>query len=257
MLIQKSLRLSDHAQERKIVLRDGTSDLAVYDDIFGKRQYDFVARINAAYRGRSQERTNELFAFIQQRSTEGKRPLVIDGGANIGLASVFLADYLPNAIVIAIEPELENFKLLQTNSAGLDIQPVHGAISATRGRARLSDPGEGHWGYRTEAVDSNAAESVPKFTVNDIYQQCATMAFPFLVKIDIEGGEKDLFSANTEWVARTPLIIIELHDWLLSKQGVARPFLQCVAQSNRDFLQFGEDIYSIAHDLADCSRGSL
>ena len=36
-----------------------------------------------------------------------------------------------------------------------------------------------------------------------------------LIKIDIEGGESELFEKNIEWIEKFPLIIIELHDWML------------------------------------------
>lgn len=86
-------------------------------------------------------------------------------------------------------------------------------------------------------------------TINDVYRALAAQAFPFLVKVDIEGAEGDLFSGNTEWVARTPLVIVELHDWLLPKQRTSQPFLQCIAQLDRDFVYIGEDVYSIANNL--------
>ena len=43
-------------------------------------------------------------------------------------------------------------------------------------------------------------------------------ADPFIVKVDIEGFEADLFSANTQWVGRTPIIITELHNWLIRER---------------------------------------
>jgi FkbM family methyltransferase len=164
-----------------------------------------------------------------------------------------LAANLPRALVVAIEPNNANFQLLVKNVEGLDVETIHGAISSTSGSARVVDPGKGHWGYRTEAVDgdSRAAETVPRVTVNDIYGRHASSFFPYIVKIDIEGGEMDLFSANTEWVDRTPLIIIELHDWLLPKRGTAGPFLKCISKLDRDFVYSGANmnIYSIANDL--------
>ena len=72
---------------------------------------------------------------------------------------------------------------------------------------------------------------------------------PFIVKIDIEGGEQDVFSGNTEWVARTPVLIIELHDWLIPKGGTSGPFLKCISALDRDFVYIGEAIFSIANDL--------
>lgn len=116
----------------------------------------------------------------------------------------------------------------------------------------MVDPGRGQWAYRTEAIarSEETADWVPYVTINDIYRAHAAQAFPFLVKVDIEGAEGDLFSGNTEWVARTPLVIVELHDWLLPKQKTSQPFLQCVAKLDRDFVYVGEDVYSIANDLS-------
>jgi hypothetical protein len=132
---------------------------------------------------------------------------------------------------------------------------LQGALSSARGRARLVDPGVGHWGYRTEATQTSDGNSVPRFTVNDIYQQCDAICFPFIVKVDIEGGEADLFSVNTEWVARTPLLIVELHDWMLPRSANSRAFLRCISQLDRDFIyNIGEDVYSIANDLDTLAR---
>ena len=41
---------------------------------------------------------------------------IIDGGANIGLTSVFFANKFPNANIVAVEPEKENFQMLQKNT---------------------------------------------------------------------------------------------------------------------------------------------
>lgn len=74
-------------------------------------------------------------------------------------------------------------------------------------------------------------------------------AFPFIVKVDIEGAEADIFAGNTDWLKNTPLVIIELHDWLMPKQGTAAGFLQCIAGQPRDFIAMGENVFSIAHTL--------
>jgi hypothetical protein len=73
----------------------------------------------------------------------------------------------------------------------------------------LFDVGEGFWGYRTQRVDNcMVLGSVPSVTVNAIYEQHSSGFYPFLVKVDIEGAEMELFSSNTDWVSRTPLIIL-------------------------------------------------
>jgi hypothetical protein len=113
------------------------------------------------------------------------------------------------------------------------------------------DPGRGEWAYRTVSIaeTDRTTEAVPRVTINEIFRVHAANTFPFLIKVDIEGAEGELFSANTDWVARTPLLIIELHDWLLPKQRTSQPFLRCIAQLDRDFVYLGETIFSIANEL--------
>jgi FkbM family methyltransferase len=226
---------------RHFYFRRQSSDEAVIKHVLMEQQYDL----------RRLRRASELLAFVQRREASGLRPLVVDAGANIGASAIYFAGNLRNAVVVAIEPDLENFNLLCKNVEGLSVEPVHGAISSVAGRAHVFDPGEGHWGYRTRPIAEHdaATDAVACVTINDIYLSRAATFFPFIAKIDVEGGERDLFSSNTEWVARTPLVIVELHDWLLPKEGTSRPFLECISKLDRDFVFVGEDVYSIANDL--------
>ena len=68
---------------------------------------------------------------------------------------------------------------------------------------------------------------------------------PFIIKIDIEGFESELFSKNTEWIDMFPLVIIELHDWMLPKTANSNNFLKEISKLDRDFLYFNENIFSI------------
>jgi hypothetical protein len=128
--------------------------------------------------------------------------------------------------------------LLSKNTEGLEIIAVHCAVSSTSGFSRVYDTGQGHWAYRTHPAHADDENVVPNVTINELYKANASF-FPFIVKIDIEGAEKDLFSGNTEWVARTPLVIVELHDWMLPKDGMSRSFLQCISQLDRGLPLYG------------------
>jgi hypothetical protein len=68
---------------------------------------------------------------------------------------------------------------------------------------------------------------------------------PFIVKIDIEGFEENLFEKNTEWLDKFPLLIIELHDWMIPKSANSQNFLRCVSKLNRDFIYINENVFSI------------
>jgi len=42
--------------------------------------------------------------------------VIIDGGSNVGYASVFFANRYPDARIISVEPEASNFRLLVKNT---------------------------------------------------------------------------------------------------------------------------------------------
>jgi FkbM family methyltransferase len=226
---------------RKIYFRANTSDGPVIKQVLIDNNYN-LGRLR---------RSSELTNFLDRQRMTGKAPLIIDAGANIGTASIFFASLMPDAHVVAIEPDEDNFRLLEKNVEGLRVQAIRAAAASTKGLVRVIDPGVGHWGYRTENLTGETAsgQAVPRLTINDIYRQYSAQCFPFIAKIDIEGGEVDLFAGSTEWVALTPVLIIELHDWLLTKSASSRTFLHCISQLNRDFVHIGDEIYSIANDL--------
>lgn len=238
------INLALGSANRAFHFRRGSSDEGVIKQIFTQADYN-LGRLR---RGKE---LNELYHRIAALRT----PLIVDAGANIGASSIYFAYSFPKARVVAIEPEQSNFDLLQVNAAGAAIECIHGALASSPGQVGVVDVGEGFWGFRTGSVvtpdaGQQSPQSIGCVTINDIYKSHAQDCAPFMVKIDIEGGESEVFSGNTEWVAKTPLIIIELHDWLMTGTANSRTFLQCIAGHNRDFVHIGENVFSIDNDMA-------
>lgn len=191
----------------------------------------------------------QIDAFLANNVAQGLRPLILDIGANIGASAVYFYHSFPNARVIAVEPDSENFELLSLNSRGIDCVPMKGAIASEKGFVRICDPGLGPWGFRTEVDDTGEVEA---FTIPELLFRFADKGFfPFIVKIDIEGAEAELFSKNTGWIDTFPILIIELHDWMLPGTQNSRNFLQCIAGRNRDFLYVRDNVYSIRTPLVE------
>lgn len=229
--------------KRPFFYRKNSTDEQVIKEVLIDQQYDLNRLV----------RSPELIGFIRRCEAGRARPLIVDAGANIGASVIhFMAQLMPVArpVIVAIEPHAENFQLLAKNVAGLDVRAIQAGVASAPGRMRVIDPGQGHWGYRTEsATIEDALDSVPCLTIDAIFDDHARDLVPFIVKVDIEGAEKALFSANTDWIRRTPLVIVETHDWLFPRQATARPFLSCIAGLDRDFISIGDDLYSIANDL--------
>jgi FkbM family methyltransferase len=202
--------------------------------------------VQQEYSVRRLRRGAELLAGYKDLVDAGRSPLIVDAGANIGASAVWFAIEYPKAQVVAFEPEEGNFRVLRKNAEGLNIEPHRAAIGSRDGKVNVTDPGNREWGYRTDISDSGACDMVSMSRV--VERKMAAGSVPFIAKIDIEGAERDLFEEPTAWVDRFPLLIIELHDWLLPKQRTAQPFLKCVAQRNRDFVYVGENVFSIRND---------
>jgi FkbM family methyltransferase len=237
-----TLTLPTEVGSRPFFFRKGSSDEDVIQQTFTQKHYDLSWL--------SQSRHAELMTYVEAKVAGGARPLIVDAGANIGASTVFFAFALPRAKVVAIEPDADNVDILRRNVDGLDIEVVRGALASAAGRSKVTDPGQGYWAFRTVDAGDSAGPSVPNVTIPEIYARHHPGFFPAMVKIDIEGAEKDVFKGSTEWVKKTPVIIIELHDWMLPKQRTSSTFLKVIAGLDRDFITFGENIYSIANDLA-------
>lgn len=206
----------------------------------GVLQQQFTNQDYALGRLRRGAELNGLYTSIVQSD---RVPLIIDAGANIGASAVWFSLQYPQAQIVCFEPDAANFKLLEMNTSGLPVDLYQAAVGSVDGAVDLYDPGEGEWGYRTKAnvVGATRLLSLDRMVCAKEQENIV----PFIVKIDIEGGEDDLFAQNTDWIDRFPLIIIELHDWLLPGERTSANFLRAVSQRNRDFVHIGENIFSI------------
>jgi FkbM family methyltransferase len=213
--------------------RLGVADIGVMKQIFIAEDYK-LSRLR---------RFNQITQTYNNMVADGKTPFIIDAGSNIGASAVYFALNFPKARIICFEPDLENFKLIQKNTHGLNVDLRQQAIGSDNGRVELLDVGANEWGYRTLASEDGLhILSAMNDVVNEQISQNLT---PFIVKIDIEGGEANLFEKNIDWIDLFPLLIIELHDWMLPEKGSSISFLDCIGKFKRDFVHIGENIFSI------------
>lgn len=137
---------------------------------------------------------------------------IIDLGANIGLSAIYYANRYPNAIIIALEPDEENFNLLKLNSQPYsNIIPLNKAIWSESKKINLLKSENGNWAYQTTDVKSESLKTVEAISLFDLIQEYNINRVGIL-KIDIEGTEKQIFSHNfCDWLKRVDTIAIELH----------------------------------------------
>ena len=193
-----------------------------------------------------------LSGALKTYADAAKDLLVVDVGANIGASAVYLTQFDPRIHVCAIEPERGNFSVLKANSFGLPITPIEAALACEDGKLWLSDPGVGEWGFRVGGLVGQC--EINAITMDVILEKFSAYR-PLICKIDIEGGEKDLFRTNDDWIDQFPLIIIELHDWMLPGTSNSKNFLKAIAKRNFDIIYHrSENLFCFNNDLLPGSK---
>ncbi len=209
-------------------------DWATVMEIFGREEYlpsksPFTQSLEQAY---------------LEMLSQGKKPLIVDLGANIGVSALQFSERFPQASVIALEPSQFNFKVLQFNTApAKNITLYHAAASATDVVVSLfNGPDSGNNAFRTfSEIGAEPIESVNGISPYDLLLEHHLLT-PLAVKIDIEGFESQLFSSNSNWIDKFPFVMAELHDWMLWGNASSNPMLIAALKSQRDVVISGENL---------------
>lgn len=181
----------NHLTGGTISLRPGTVDQVIYDEVFLREDLDIEI---------------------------GHPRVIVDAGAHIGMASVYFASRFPDATVIAIEPEQENFRVLCRNAeAWPNIHPVHAALWS--GPGELGIDNEGVESRRFRVSERSGKRNIPALGVPDI-KRLFRLDHIDVLKLDIEGSEIEVFRNSDEWMPSIGNMIVELHDRL--RPGCAR-----------------------------------
>jgi FkbM family methyltransferase len=176
---------------------------------------------------------------------DGVQSLILDLGANIGVSAAYFSITYPEAKVVSVEAATSNLSLLKKNSSIYEnTSVIHSAVGPDDGTVLVYDPGIGNNAFRTFGSEEEALESVNEISINTLISLNSELD-PFIVKLDIEGSEKQLFSRNTEWVDKFKVVIVEIHDWMLPGQAISANLMKVLGGKNRDLLFRGENLFSI------------
>lgn len=217
-----------------IYLRDSTADHATFRQCLVMQQYDLQ-------RFPQYER---LLRDYREKLSRNETPLIIDAGANIGLATRWFAKLFPEARIVAVEPDPQNFGMLLLNIKGLEKQAIaiQGGVWDRAAHLVITNPEDGSAAFQLAETGASAGNGIRAYSIDEICEMHKTAA-PFIVKFDIEGAQAAVFRSNTGWIEKTHLITLELDDWLLPWKGTSREFFACLSQYPFDYLLRDESIF--------------
>jgi len=216
--------------EHPFQLRVPSTDVSTCKHIFVRKEYQFEA-------------------------DEGLQTIV-DGGACTGLASIYFANRYPQAKIIAIEPEPGNFELLVKNVEPYpNVIPVRAALWNCNETIELVDPGLGEWGYMTRSDSDGAMAASVRLQVEgvtlDQLMERLQLSRIDLMKLNVEGAEREIFANCEGWIDRVEAVVVKLHDRL--KPGCTSSFFEGARGFDREWTQAGSVCMSRGSHL---SRGS-
>ena len=192
------------------------------------------------YRGETTDEAvaTEIFKegkYVLPLSEDFQPKVIIDCGSNIGCSTIFFANIYPDAQVYAIEPDKNNFKFLQYNTIFYDnIHVINSAVWDKEAFARLEDTEMGEAGYMTVETGEDDEKAFKTTTLSKIVAENGIDQID-LIKIDIEGSEKEVFGAPDvdEWLSKVKVLAIVIHDEL--RAGASYEFFKAISKYHWKF----------------------
>jgi len=186
---------------KKLYCRDQNhSDYSVFNQMFNLEEYSTVSSV-----------------LNLNKDLNSKESVLIDAGANVGFATIYLSQKKAFDKIFCIEPAKSNFEILRKNISSLNnssnVMLLENALAARENESfQIENNFRDGKDWSITTTQSKNGE-VKGITINEIIKEFDLQEIT-LLKIDIEGAERFIFeeSANLVFLERTKIIVIEIHD---------------------------------------------
>ena len=163
-------------------------------------------------------------------------PLVLDLGANIGGFALLAFRCWPKAKVVSVEAAPDTFEILERNrrlNENLDWRVVQAGLWKSDGELVL-DRRNISIGHRV--AEGKEGERIRSLTLSNLLGEVGWQDID-LIKMDIEGAEAEVVPTVPEVLARTSVVIIEVHtdriDPVNTYRTLAEVFSHCWQLNDR------------------------
>jgi FkbM family methyltransferase len=153
---------------------------------------------------------------------------VIDGGAYIGIASLYFKSVYPEARITAFEPDPEVHATLEQNIRQNDLTDVETVCAALAAR-------EGSASFNPDGADGGRLTDEGRQTVETVkLSDYLTEPVDFL-KLNIEGFELDVLQEAEPAVGNVHELVLEYHGWPGGEQRLG-PILDLLDRNGFRYL---------------------
>ncbi len=218
------------------IFHDNLPDhISVIKDVFIKGSHNFDFCIQA----------KKIFKLYNSKSEEFN---ILDLGAHIGATSVFFAVNFPNSTIQCVEPFEGSFEILKKN-----LQFHKNVIfkNCLIGNDNLNDVifydnKNDSWAF---GIEKSSEKSTPIGKVNMVsfieIMKVFVSKDNFLLKVDIEGAEDNIFSKRENWdlINEFQVVIVEIHDWMFPGKKTTLNIFAWVVYAKREVCIKGENLW--------------
>jgi FkbM family methyltransferase len=177
---------------------------AASTNIFGGRfelvdSKSFISQYKAIFQ-------QQIYRFDARK----EEPLIIDGGANVGLSMLYFKRSFPRSRIIAFEPDPDVFQALAKNCAAFQLENVQLVPQAlwTKAGAVKFDREGADAGRIAADTESLQAVEISACRLKDYLQQDVD-----LLKLDLEGAELDVLLDCAEVLGNVDKVVVEYHSF--------------------------------------------
>lgn len=176
-----------------IYIRPFTTDiLLVKNLLMNKGEYDFIY--------------NSKYSWVKEAK------VIIDAGACVGMFSRMMKELNSNSQIIAIEPETNNFNILQENLKYSNTACKKNGLWNKKCSLVVEPSKTGEWGFTVRKTEKNEEGDVDAIGIENILNEFNLKCIDIL-KVDIEGAEVEVFDETaSNWLSKVKMCIVEFHE---------------------------------------------
>jgi FkbM family methyltransferase len=138
--------------------------------------------------------------------------VILDIGANIGIAALYFDAVCPGARIIAVEAAPRTFELLRENTRHLpNVTCVHAAVTDAVGTVTIYSGRRSLASSLTPSAGLPDAHVVPATTLERLAEDVGYGSAEF-VKLDVEGAEVQVIPASAATLSAARAIAFEFHQ---------------------------------------------
>lgn len=187
----------------------------------------------------------EIFISKNYECDLSDTPYIIDAGANIGLAILYLKKHYPKATIKAFEPDAESFEFLKQNMEANNIQGVElynsalgdyeGTLSFYKSTGMLKADVRG-----SASIEQARTHVQSKGDIVEVNVPCQKLS-PFvdkdvdLLKMDIEGSEGKVLQEINSRFKKVRNLIMEYHYQSENSDNKLSDILTIIEENNHEY----------------------